>query len=120
MVIQACNDLRMQNDDPELQPVKPLDHLRDSAPFSFPFYVLSLPDLQNKISQYSSTGARLSSPRLHILLPLNAVVPSKPEEEDTNVVFHENLPELELDIAGVRKRSYKNSVYKITQNNKVG
>ncbi|CAM4617143.1 unnamed protein product [Leuciscus chuanchicus] len=86
------------------------------------FYIgylkLILPDLQNKINKYSSTGARLSSPRLHILLPLNAVVPSKPEEEDTNVVFHENLPELELDIAGVRKRSYKNSVYKITQNNK--
>ncbi|XP_048032973.1 stimulator of interferon genes protein [Megalobrama amblycephala] len=77
-----------------------------------------LPDLQNKISQYSSTRAKLSSPRLHILLPLNAVVPTKPEEEDTNVVFHEDLPQLELDIAGVRNRSYKNCVYKITQNNK--
>ncbi|XP_067238335.1 stimulator of interferon genes protein [Chanodichthys erythropterus] len=77
-----------------------------------------LPDLQNKISQYSSTRVKLSSPCLHILLPLNAVVPTKPEEEDTNVVFHENLPELELDIAGVRNRSYKNCVYKITQNNK--
>ncbi|XP_067313166.1 stimulator of interferon genes protein isoform X2 [Pseudorasbora parva] len=75
-------------------------------------------DLQNKISHYSSTSTKLSSPRLHILVPINAVVPTKPEEEDTNVVFHENLPELELDIAGVRQRSYKNSVYKITQNNK--
>ncbi|KAK7137647.1 hypothetical protein R3I94_013333 [Phoxinus phoxinus] len=86
------------------------------------FYIgylkLVLPVLQNKISQYSSTGARLSSSRLLILLPLNAVVPSKPEEEDTNVVFHENLPELELDVAGVRQRSYKNSIYKITQDNK--
>ncbi|ROL50286.1 Stimulator of interferon genes protein [Anabarilius grahami] len=79
-----------------------------------------LPDLENKISQYSSTRTKLSSPRLHILLPLNAVVPTKPEEDNTNVVFHENLPELELDIAGVRNRSYKNCVYKITQNNKVG
>nr|AQY10109.1 stimulator of interferon genes [Mylopharyngodon piceus] len=77
-----------------------------------------LPDLQNKINQYSSTRVKLSSPRLHILLPLNAVVPTKPEEEDTNVVFHENLPELELDIAGVRNRSYKNCVYKINQDNK--
>uniref|UniRef100_A0A8C1KCR2 Stimulator of interferon genes protein n=1 Tax=Cyprinus carpio TaxID=7962 RepID=A0A8C1KCR2_CYPCA len=76
-----------------------------------------LPDLQNKVSRYSSTKGKLSSPRLHILLPLNAKVPSKPEEEDTNVVFHENLPELERDTAGVRKRSYKNSVYKITHNN---
>lgn len=74
-----------------------------------------LPDLQNKVSQYSSTKGKLSSPCLHILLPLNAKVPTKPEEEDTNVIFHENLPELERDTAGVRKRSYKNSVYKITQ-----
>ncbi|XP_073676779.1 stimulator of interferon genes protein [Garra rufa] len=76
-----------------------------------------LPDLQNKVSQYSSTRGKLSSPRLHILLPLNAKVPTKPEEEDTNVAFHENLPELVRDQAGVRKRSYKNSVYKITQDN---
>ncbi|XP_052429710.1 stimulator of interferon genes protein [Carassius gibelio] len=74
-----------------------------------------LPDLQNKVIQYSSTKGKLSSPRLHILLPLNARVPTKPEDEDTNVIFSENLPELERDTAGVRKRSYKNSVYKITQ-----
>ncbi|XP_043112796.1 stimulator of interferon genes protein [Puntigrus tetrazona] len=74
-----------------------------------------LPDLQNKVSRYSSTRGKLSSSRLHILLPLNAKVPTKPEEEDTHVIFHENLPELERDTAGVRKRSYKNSVYKITQ-----
>ncbi|KAL1261712.1 hypothetical protein QQF64_006977 [Cirrhinus molitorella] len=77
-----------------------------------------IPDLQNKVNQYSATRGKLSSPRLHILLPLNAKVPTKPEEEDTNVVFHENLPELVRDQAGVRKRSYKNSVYKITQDNK--
>lgn len=76
-----------------------------------------LPDLEEKVREYSSRRERLSSPRLHILLPLNARVPNKPEEEDTNVLFHENLPELKLDRAGVRKRSYKNSVYKITHNN---
>ncbi|KAF4105065.1 stimulator of interferon genes protein [Onychostoma macrolepis] len=76
-----------------------------------------LPDLQNKVNQYSSTRGKMSSSRLHILLPVNAKVPNKPEEEDTNVIFHENLPELERDTAGVRNRSYKNSVYKITQDN---
>lgn len=78
-----------------------------------------LPDLEEKVREYSSRRERLSSPRLHILLPLNARVPNKPEEEDTNVLFHENLPELKLDRAGVRKRSYKNSVYKITHNNEM-
>ncbi|XP_005157178.1 stimulator of interferon genes protein isoform X1 [Danio rerio] len=75
-----------------------------------------LPALEVNVREYSRRE-RLSSPRLHILLPLNARVPSKPEEEDTNVVFHENLPDLKLDRAGVRKRSYTNSVYKITHNN---
>lgn len=36
------------------------------------------------------------------------------------MIFHENLPELERDTAGVRRRSYKNSVYKITQDKEVG
>lgn len=88
--------------------------------FYFHVSVLSPADLQNKVSQFSSTRGKLSSPRLHILLPVNAKVPAKPEEEDTNVIFHENLPELERDTAGVRKRSYKNSVYKITQDKEVG
>ncbi|XP_052006081.1 stimulator of interferon genes protein [Xyrauchen texanus] len=88
--------------------------------FYFGYLKFMLPDLQKKVTRYTATGERLSSPRLHILLPLNAAVPSKPEEEDTNVVFYNNLPELELDRAGVRKRSYKNSIYKISgQNNEI-
>ncbi|XP_065119946.2 stimulator of interferon genes protein [Paramisgurnus dabryanus] len=75
-----------------------------------------LPDLENKVTEYT-TRKELSSPRLHILLPLNAAAPNKPEDDDNHVVFHENLPELELNRAGVRQRSYKNSIYKITGEN---
>ncbi|XP_051505290.1 stimulator of interferon genes protein [Myxocyprinus asiaticus] len=88
--------------------------------FYFGYLKFMLPDLENKIATYIATRERLSSPRLHILLHLNAAVPSKPEEEDTNVVFYNNLPELVLNRAGVRKRSYKNSIYKISgQNNEM-
>ncbi|XP_056106202.1 stimulator of interferon genes protein [Rhinichthys klamathensis goyatoka] len=122
-VYLLLNSLGVQGPTPvEISEICEVKKMNVAHGLAWSFYIgylkLILPVLQNKINQYSSTGARLSSPRLHILLPLNAVVPSKPEEEDTNVVFHENLPELELDIAGVRNRSYKNSVYKITQNNK--
>lgn len=83
--------------------------------FYFGYLKFVLPDLEEKVR---SSRMRLSSPRLHILLPLNAAAPNKPEDEDDHLVFHENLPELQLNRAGVRQRSYKNSVYKITgQNN---
>ncbi|TRY90133.1 hypothetical protein DNTS_031619 [Danionella cerebrum] len=73
--------------------------------------------LQEKVKEYSYSMERLNSSRLHILLPLNARVPKTPEEEDQNVVFLNNLPELSLNRAGVHKRSYKNSVYRIEHNN---
>nr|WBK62796.1 MITA [Cyprinidae sp. EPC] len=122
-VYLLLNSLRMLGPTPvEISEICEVKKMNVAHGLAWSFYIgylkFILPVLQNKISQYSSTGARLSSPRLHILLPLNAVVPSSPEEEDTNVVFHENLPELKLDMAGVRNRSYKNSVYKITQDNK--
>lgn len=63
--------------------------------------------------RYQENEGMLSSYRLHILLPLNAAVKSKLEEDDNNVRFHGNLPELTIDRAGVRKRVYKHSIYKI-------
>ncbi|KAA0709680.1 Stimulator of interferon genes protein [Triplophysa tibetana] len=85
--------------------------------FYFGYLKFVLPDLEEKVRNYNATRVRLSSHRLHILLPLNAAAPNKPEDEDNHVVFHENLPELQLNRAGVRQRSYKNSVYKITGHN---
>ncbi|KAI7801604.1 stimulator of interferon [Triplophysa rosa] len=84
--------------------------------FFFGYLRFVLPDLNEKVRN-NATRMRLSSHRLHILLPLNAAAPNKPEDEDDHVVFHENLPELQLNRAGVRQRSYKNSVYKITGRN---
>lgn len=72
-------------------------------------------ELEEQIRKhYEQTGEVLHSSRLHILLPLSAVAPAKMEEADNNVRFHKNLPELQLDRAGVRRRVYKHSIYKIT------
>lgn len=72
-------------------------------------------ELEQQIKKhYNQTGEIPHSSRLHILLPLSAAAPAKIEEEDRNVLFHQNLPEMQLDRAGVRKRVYKHSIYKIT------
>ncbi|MCI4381554.1 hypothetical protein PGIGA_G00253380 [Pangasianodon gigas] len=83
------------------------------------FYIgylkLVIPALEEQVRKhYNQTGENLHSSRLHILLPLSAVAPAKMEEEDHNVRFHQNLPEMQLDRAGVRGRVYKHSIYKIT------
>lgn len=75
-------------------------------------------ELEEQIRKFCSENReRLSSVRLHILLPLSAAAPNKLEEVDCNVSFHKNLPELQLDRAGVRKRVYKHSISKITGQN---
>ncbi|XP_053369738.1 stimulator of interferon genes protein [Clarias gariepinus] len=73
-----------------------------------------IPELENQIKKHKTlTGQDLHSARLHILLPLSAAAPAKIEEEDQNIHFHTNLPELKVDRAGVRGRVFKHSIYKI-------
>ncbi|XP_036403548.1 stimulator of interferon genes protein [Megalops cyprinoides] len=86
------------------------------------FYIgylkLVLPKLEALIDHYR-TQRKLSimghrdSWRLHILLPLNAFIPDKLEDADNRIYFCENLPEIIMDRAGVRRRSYKHSMYSI-------
>ncbi|KAG5853215.1 hypothetical protein ANANG_G00070730 [Anguilla anguilla] len=80
---------------------------------------LVLPKLENSIEQYRQRQGNREilrhrhSWRLHILIPLSAFIPDKLEEADQCVRFHDNLPEIAIDRAGVRKRIYKNSVYRV-------
>ncbi|XP_064181906.1 stimulator of interferon genes protein [Anguilla rostrata] len=80
---------------------------------------LVLPKLENSIEQYRQRQGNREilrhrhSWRLHILIPLSAFIPDKLEEADQCVRFHDNLPEIAIDRAGVRRRIYKNSVYRV-------
>uniref|UniRef100_A0A4W5LXP1 Stimulator of interferon genes protein n=1 Tax=Hucho hucho TaxID=62062 RepID=A0A4W5LXP1_9TELE len=47
---------------------------------------------------------RMESRKLLILLPLNANIAHKLEDKDTNIHFYDNLPNTEIDRAGVRGR----------------
>ncbi|XP_072529662.1 stimulator of interferon genes protein [Salminus brasiliensis] len=87
--------------------------------FYLGYLKLVLPELEEQVRKhFSETREMLSSVRLHILLPLSAAATARLEEVDHNVCYHKNLPELQLDRAGIRKRVYKHSIYKITDQNK--
>lgn len=51
--------------------------------------------------------------KLHILIPLSCEVYADLQKADSHIQFISNLPELQMDKAGIRKRSYKNSIYGI-------
>uniref|UniRef100_A0A6J0TCP5 Stimulator of interferon genes protein n=1 Tax=Pogona vitticeps TaxID=103695 RepID=A0A6J0TCP5_9SAUR len=51
--------------------------------------------------------------KLHILIPLSCDVYADLQKVDSHLQFISNLPELQMDQAGIKKRSYKNSVYGI-------
>uniref|UniRef100_A0A3B3ZLF8 Stimulator of interferon genes protein n=1 Tax=Periophthalmus magnuspinnatus TaxID=409849 RepID=A0A3B3ZLF8_9GOBI len=53
------------------------------------------------------------SKRLFILIPINANISHKLENEDERVHFYDSLPNSQLDRGGVRGRVYKHSVYRV-------
>uniref|UniRef100_A0AAQ5Y444 Stimulator of interferon genes protein n=1 Tax=Amphiprion ocellaris TaxID=80972 RepID=A0AAQ5Y444_AMPOC len=87
---------------------------------------LVLPYLENSISvfrathQHSSSCWGRGSRKLLILIPLNANISHKLEDEDDNIRFYDNLPNNEIDRAGVRGRVYKHSVYRVLDENGKG
>ncbi|MEQ2216476.1 hypothetical protein XENOCAPTIV_016793, partial [Xenoophorus captivus] len=61
------------------------------------------------------------SQKLFILIPLNANISHRLEDEDNYIKFYDSLPNSELDRAGVRGRVYKHSVYRVQdERGKVG
>ncbi|XP_008280414.1 stimulator of interferon genes protein [Stegastes partitus] len=84
---------------------------------------LVLPHLEDSIAafrathQSSSTWRGRGSRKLLVLIPLNANISHKLEDEDDNIRFYDNLPNNEIDRAGVRGRVYKHSVYRVLDEN---
>ncbi|XP_076747086.1 stimulator of interferon genes protein [Maylandia zebra] len=85
---------------------------------------LVLPHLEQSIAgfcathQLNNTSWGRGSRKLLILIPLNANISHKLEDEDENIQFYDNLPNNEIDRAGVRGRVYKHSVYRIMDENR--
>ncbi|KAE8286234.1 Stimulator of interferon genes protein [Larimichthys crocea] len=79
---------------------------------------LVLPRLEDSITAFrathqSSTFWGRGNRKLLILIPLNANISHKLEDEDDSIHFYDNLPNNEIDRAGVRGRVYKHRVYRV-------
>ncbi|CAN9514722.1 unnamed protein product [Ophioblennius macclurei] len=87
--------------------------------FYLGYLQLVLPRLEDSITKFRGTHHFSNSYwgrgsyKLLILVPLSTNIPNKLESEDDHVKFYENLPDMEIDRAGVRRRVYKHSVYKV-------
>ncbi|KAJ6661328.1 hypothetical protein lerEdw1_014956 [Lerista edwardsae] len=78
---------------------------------------LILPSLKDSINEFNRSNNYLlnckKTWKLHILIPLSCEVYDDLQKVDSHIQFVNNLPELKVDRAGIKKRSYKNSVYRI-------
>lgn len=80
---------------------------------------LVLPHLEDSITAFrathlsSGTSWGRGSRKLLILVPVNANISHKLEDEDNNIRFYDNLRNTEIDRAGVQRRVYKHSVYRV-------
>lgn len=87
--------------------------------FYLGYLKLVLPRLESSISAFCASHQNSASlwsrgsKRLLILVPINANISHKLEEEDERIQFYDSLPNSQLDRGGVRGRVYKHSVYRV-------
>lgn len=87
--------------------------------FYLGYLKLVLPRLESSISEFCATHQSSAplwsrgSKRLLILVPINANISHKLEDEDERIQFYDSLPNSQLDRGGVRGRVYKHSVYRV-------
>ncbi|XP_028594125.2 stimulator of interferon genes protein [Podarcis muralis] len=81
-----------------------------------------LPGLKDRIREFNRSNNHLlnceKTWKLHILIPLSCDMCDDLQTVDSHIHFIKNLPELNVDVAGIKKRSYKNSIYGILSENK--
>ncbi|XP_078267214.1 stimulator of interferon genes protein [Rhinoraja longicauda] len=80
------------------------------------------PSLEERVQDYCRLLKTLpefnGTQKLYILIPFSCKVYDKFEKMDNRIIFFDNLPELRIDRAGIRERSYKNSIYSIYDEHK--
>nr|XP_033783115.1 stimulator of interferon genes protein [Geotrypetes seraphini] len=85
--------------------------------FYLGYLKLVLPNLKKAVSSFNKENSNLlcceEICKLHILIPLSCRIHSNLSEVDSNIQFVKELPLLQIDRAGVKGRVYKNSMYRI-------
>ncbi|XP_041050432.1 stimulator of interferon genes protein isoform X1 [Carcharodon carcharias] len=76
-----------------------------------------LPNLEERIKKYQCSVKNVpdckENWKLYILIPFSCKIHDKLEKVDSRIEFFGNLPEICIDKAGIKARSYKNSIYAI-------
>lgn len=89
--------------------------------FSLPPCFFPHKDLKNSIRVFSESNNLLvkceKTWKLHILIPLNCVVYDNLWKADSHIQFINNLPEVSVDRAGIKRRTYKSCVYGVLDEN---
>lgn len=87
--------------------------------FYLGYLQIVLPRLGSSIEEFCSSHSSIArlwsrgSQRLLLLIPVNAHIPHKLEEEDDRIKFCDSLPNAQLDRGGIKGRVYKHSVYTV-------
>ncbi|KAM6924001.1 stimulator of interferon genes protein [Xenentodon cancila] len=87
--------------------------------FYLGYLQLVLPHLEKSINVFCTSHVASGhlwsrgSRKLLILIPLDVNISNNLEDQDSNIKFYDNLPNNQMDVAGVRGRVYKHSVYRV-------
>ncbi|XP_077166845.1 stimulator of interferon genes protein isoform X2 [Paroedura picta] len=109
----------------EISEISERNNLNVAHGLAWSYYIgylkIILPRLKDSISIFNETNNFLlkckKTRKLHILIPLNCHVPDNLLTADSRIQFINNLPEVAVDRAGIKRRSYKNSVYGVLDEN---
>ena len=83
--------------------------------YYFGYLKIVLPELESQINILAEYRRKIKTRKLFILLPKNCYVRQLIKQADEHVHEDGNLPELTQNQAGIKMRSYKHTVHKVTE-----
>ncbi|XP_060110027.1 stimulator of interferon genes protein [Heteronotia binoei] len=109
----------------ELSEICERNNLNVAYGLAWSYYIgylkIILPHFKNSITVFNECNNFLlkckKTWKLHILIPLNCEMYENLGKADSRIQFINNLPEVTMDQAGIKRRSYKNSVYGVLDEN---
>ncbi|XP_075065869.1 stimulator of interferon genes protein [Mixophyes fleayi] len=126
LMVILCNLLccffRLQDPTPAaISEITEKKHLNVAHGLAWSYYIgylsFVLPDLKNVVKQFNEENNNLlrfpETRKLHILMPLSCKMYGDLKEADNNITFLKEVPPLYKDRAGIKRRVFKNNVYRI-------
>ena len=81
--------------------------------YYFNYLKLVLPVLKEQIAKSEQFRDQIREKKLFILVPQTCYIPANISEGNDGIKWAGNLPEIEIDSGGIKKKNYKNAVHEI-------